>query len=53
MYFGFRDICVGYGKKLAAFADEGYLKADGDKITLTRDGVFFGNNIVSDLIDCI
>ncbi len=47
------DLLSVFGKKLAAFADEGYLKADGDKITLTRDGVFFGNNIVSELIDCI
>ncbi len=47
------DLLSLFGEKLAAFADAGYLKADGDKITLTRDGVFFGNNIVSELIDCI
>ena len=25
----------------------------GDTLSLTRDGLFFGNNIISELIDCI
>ena len=47
------DLRLRFKDKLAAFADEGYLTYDGDKITLTRDGVFFGNNIISELINCI
>lgn len=38
------------GEKLSAFAGEGYLTLSGDTVTLTRSGVFFGNNIISELI---
>ncbi len=47
------DLLSLFGEKLAVFADAGYLHTDGDKITLTRDGVFFGNNIISELIGII
>ena len=47
------DLLSLFGEKLAVFADAGYLNTDGDKITLTRDGVFFGNNIISELIGII
>ncbi len=47
------DLLSLFGEKLAVFADAGYLNADGDKIALTRDGVFFGNNIISELIGMI
>lgn len=42
-----------FGEKLARFADAGYLRTDGDSVILTRDGVFFGNNIISELIGTI
>ena len=44
------DLLSLFGEKLAAFADAGYLHTDRDRVTLTRDGVFFGNNIISELI---
>ena len=47
------DLISLFGEKLAAFADAGYLNTDGDRVTLTRDGVFFGNNIISELIGMI
>lgn len=47
------DLISLFGEKLVAFAAEGYLTVDGDTVTLTRDGVFFGNNIISALIGII
>ncbi len=47
------DLLSLLGEKLTAFADAGYLILKGDEVTLTRDGVFFGNNIISELIDAI
>lgn len=47
------DLCRLFNEKLSDFADAGYLTVNGDKITLTRDGVFFGNNIISELIGII
>lgn len=47
------DLCGLFNEKLSAFAEAGYLTVNGDKITLTRDGVFFGNNIISELIGII
>ena len=47
------DLISLFGEKLAAFAAEGYLTVDGDTVTLTRDGVFLGNNIISALIGII
>ncbi len=47
------DLLSLFGEKLAVFADAGYLNTDGDRITLTRDGVFFGNNMISELIGII
>lgn len=44
------DLRVLFEEKLAAFADAGLLTAEGDTVTLTRDGVFYGNNIISALI---
>lgn len=44
------DLGALFAPMLARFADAGYLKIDGDTVTLTRNGVFFGNNIISDLI---
>ena len=42
-----------FGEKLAAFSDAGYLTVNGDTVTLTQNGVFFGNNIISELIGVI
>lgn len=39
--------------KLAAYADAGYVRTAGDEVVLTRDGAFFGNNIISELISLI
>ena len=47
------DLLSLFSEKLAVFSDAGYLNTDGDKITLSRDGVFFGNNIISELINII
>lgn len=47
------DLLSLFGEKLDTFAGAGYLDIDGDKITFTRDGVFFGNNIISELIGVI
>lgn len=47
------DLLSLFGEKLTVFTDAGYLNTDGDRITLTRDGVFFGNNIISELIGII
>ena len=38
-----------FGKKLDEFSDAGYLTVSGDSVTLTRDGIFFGNNLLSEL----
>lgn len=45
------DLSHLFEKKLSAFADAGYLTFTGDLVTLTRDGVFYGNNIISELIE--
>lgn len=47
------DLSALLGEKLTAFADAGYLTTGGDTVTLTREGVFFGNNIISELIGVI
>ncbi len=47
------DLLSLFGEKLSRFSAAGYVHVDGDEITLTRDGVFFGNNIISELIGCI
>lgn len=47
------DLSRLFAEKLAGYADAGYLTWDGDTVTLTQDGVFFGNNIISELIGCI
>ena len=47
------DLRVLFEEKLAAFADAGLLTAEGDTVTLTRDGVFYGNNIISALIGTV
>ena len=47
------DLLSLFGEKLDTFAGAGYLDIDGDKITFTRNGVFFGNNIISELIGVI
>ena len=36
------DLSRLFGEKLAGYADAGYLTWDGDTVTLTQDGVFFG-----------
>ena len=45
------DLSHLFEKKLSAFSDAGYLTFTGDLVTLTRDGVFYGNNIISELIE--
>lgn len=47
------DLSLLFREKLNAFSDAGYLSFDGDTVTLTRDGVFFGNNIISALIGTV
>lgn len=47
------DLSALFGEKLAAFADAGYLTVKGDAVALTRNGVFFGNNIISELIGTV
>ena len=47
------DLSRLFAEKLAGYADAGYLTWDGDTVTLTQDGVFFGNNIISELNGCI
>ena len=47
------DLISLFGEKLKRFAGEGYLTFNGGVVTLTRDGVFFGNNIISELIGMI
>lgn len=44
------DLLGIFGEKLDIFSDEGYLRVDGDSVVLTQDGVFFGNNIISELV---
>ncbi len=43
------DLMSLFGKKLDEFSDAGYLTVSGDSVTLTRDGIFFGNNLLSEL----
>lgn len=47
------DLLSLFGEKLSLFSEAGYVQVDGDELTLTRDGAFFGNNIISELIGCI
>lgn len=47
------DLLSLFGDKLSLFSEAGYVQVDGDELTLTRDGAFFGNNIISELIGCI
>lgn len=39
-----------FERKLCELEAHGYLKISGETLTLTREGVFYGNNIISDLI---
>lgn len=43
------DLMSLFGKKLDEFSAAGYLTVSGDSVTLTRDGIFFGNNLLSEL----
>lgn len=45
------DLSHLFEEKLSAFSDAGYLTFTGDLVTLTRAGVFYGNNIISELIE--
>ena len=47
------DLLSIFGEKLSLFSEGGFVQVDGDELTLTRDGAFFGNNIISELIGCI
>lgn len=44
------DLVALFGETLAELAGDGYLTVSGSTVTLTREGVFFGNNIISLLI---
>ena len=47
------DLLALCGDTLAELAGDGYLTVAGSTVTLTRTGVFFGNNIISLLIGCL
>ena len=44
------DLETLFSEKLKSFGDAGYLEYSGGNVTLTRDGVFYGNNIISELL---
>ena len=44
------DLLALFGETLDRFADAGCLQVKGDSIRFTRTGVFWGNNIISELI---
>ena len=47
------DLVQLFKEKLSIFADCGYLTVKESTVALTRDGVFFGNNIISELINTL
>ena len=47
------DLLSLFNEKLSLFSEAGFVQVDGDEIFLTRDGVFYGNNIISELISCV
>lgn len=44
------DLEALFSEKLKSFGEAGYLEYSGGNVTLTRDGVFYGNNIISELL---
>lgn len=44
------DLMARFGDALGELAGDGYLTVSGSTVSLTREGVFFGNNIISLLI---
>ena len=47
------DLLSLLAESLTKFVNSGYLTVEGDRVTLTREGLFFGNNIISELINRI
>ena len=47
------DLLSLLAEPLTKFVNSGYLTVEGDRVTLTREGLFFGNNIISELINRI
>lgn len=47
------DLLSLLAEPLTEFVSSGYLTVEGDRVTLTREGLFFGNNIISELINRI
>lgn len=47
------DLKTLFSAKLERLCADGFVMMRGDTLSLTRDGLFFGNNIISELIDCI
>ena len=47
------DLKTFFSEKLERLCADGFVMMRGDTLSLTRDGLFFGNNIISELIDCI
>ena len=47
------DLKTLFSEKLERLCADGFVMMRGDTLSLTRDGLFFGNNIISELIDCI
>lgn len=47
------DLLSLFAEKLAGFEAEGYMTVDKDAFVLTSNGVFFGNNIISELINVL
>ena len=47
------DLVQLFKEKLSIFADCGYLTVKESTVAFTRDGVFFGNNIISELINTL
>lgn len=47
------DLKTLFSAKLERLCADGFVMMRGDTLSLTHDGLFFGNNIISELIDCI
>lgn len=44
------DLVGLFSEKLSALCENGYMTVCGEAFSLTRKGIFFGNNIISDLL---
>lgn len=45
------DLETVFAEKLTELEQAGYINVSGRVVTLTRSGVFFGNNIISELVE--